>query len=899
MTRVAVVLAMAAIMSITACGDGGAGETGTQLGPLAGGSFGGGDGSTGDPYLIEDLDDLQAMNNDLSAHYAMANDIDLSAFDWSAWGDGNGFVPVGDASDRFSGSFDGQGHTITGLYIHRPDTSNVGVFGHVGDDTGPTVIKNAGMVDADITGARGTGSLIGRVTGNANTLVENCYADGGTVTGNGATGGLIGSFNSWRTTPGGTDNPVLRYSYTNLAVYSSASGGGRDKFGGLAGCAQKGTIQNSYSRSSVTVTGGSRIGGLAGCIDNRGEVLNSYSTGLVTVTNCTLFGGLVGNTDGPGGNVGVVTASFWDVESSGQTTSAGGTGRTTAQMKDEATFTDEGWNFDDIWVVDGVANEGYPYLVWEDFAPAELTITGTFTAGDKTYDGTNDAEFDTDDLELDGVAGGDDVYLADVVIRFEDADAGEAKDVNITSATIEGTDAGEYILTLLGAPTASASITHRPLEITADSDSKEYDGTPLTNDGYSITGGSLADGHTLVSVTVTGTQTEVGSSANVASAALIQDGDLNDVTANYDISYEDGILTVTGRALEITAASDSKVYDGTPLTNDGYSITAGTLADGHTLVSVTVTGSQTEVGSSDNVASAAVIMDNGTDVTANYDITYVSGKLTVTDAELVSIEVTPVDPSIELGLAEQFTATGTYTDASTEDVTSDVTWESDDPAVATIDGAGLATSGAVGTTEIKATLGGVSDSTTLTVTARQIEITAASDSKEYDGTALTDDGYSITDGTLADGHTLVSVTVAGSQTEVGSSANVARDALIMDNGNTVTASYNITYVDGTLTVTAEGDCPQFPLETTLRPCFIATAAYGTPSAEEINVLREFRDSVLLQSAAGSRFVSWYYDTSPPIAEFIAGNEVLRTFVREVLVNSVVRLIETTGGMWRS
>jgi hypothetical protein len=166
------------------------------------------------------------------------------------------------------------------------------------------------------------------------------------------------------------------------------------------------------------------------------------------------------------------------------------------------------------------------------------------------------------------------------------------------------------------------------LEITAASDSKVYDGTPLTNDGYSITDGTLADGHTLVSVTVTGSQTDVGSSDNVPSNAVIMDNG-TDVTANYDITYVNGTLTVTAREIEITAASDSKVYDGTPLTNDGYSITDGTLADGHTLVSVTVTGSQTDVGSSANVPSNAVIMDNGTDVTANYDITYVNGTLTL------------------------------------------------------------------------------------------------------------------------------------------------------------------------------------------------------------------------------------------------------------------------------
>ncbi len=82
-------------------------------------------------------------------------------------------------------------------------------------------------------------------------------------------------------------------------------------------------------------------------------------------------------------------------------------------------------------------------------------------------------------------------------------------------------------------------------------------------------------------------------------------------------------------------------------------------------------------------------------------------------------------------------------------------------------------------------------------------------------------------------------------------------------------------------------------------CFIATAAYGTPTAKQIDVLREFRDGVLLKSTIGSQFVSLYYRFSPPIANVIAGNEILRTLVRELLVDPIVRVVEATGGIWRN
>jgi hypothetical protein len=82
-------------------------------------------------------------------------------------------------------------------------------------------------------------------------------------------------------------------------------------------------------------------------------------------------------------------------------------------------------------------------------------------------------------------------------------------------------------------------------------------------------------------------------------------------------------------------------------------------------------------------------------------------------------------------------------------------------------------------------------------------------------------------------------------------------------------------------------------------CFIATAAYGTPTAEEIDVLREFRDVVLLRSTVGAQFVALYYQLSPPVADFIASNELLKTLVRELLVDPIVWVVEATGDMWRN
>ena len=82
-------------------------------------------------------------------------------------------------------------------------------------------------------------------------------------------------------------------------------------------------------------------------------------------------------------------------------------------------------------------------------------------------------------------------------------------------------------------------------------------------------------------------------------------------------------------------------------------------------------------------------------------------------------------------------------------------------------------------------------------------------------------------------------------------------------------------------------------------CFIATAAYGTPTAEQLDVLREFRDIVLLESTAGSQFVALYYQLSPPVADFISESSFLRTLVRELLVDPIVWVVEATGDIWQN
>ena len=350
-----------------------------------------GDGSEEDPYAISDWYELYAIRNEMDAYYELTDDIDENSDGYEELvGADEGWHPIGTQTVRFAGSFDGQGYEIRDLYINRPEENNQGIFAHAGHNTEETIIRNVCVIDAQVTGARGVGTLLGRVTGNANTLIEkNCAVDG-EVKGTGAVGGLIGSFNSWRETPGGEDNPLLSQSFADVDVNDhDLVTGNYDKFGGLVGCSQKGSIKNSYALGPVTVEdAGEKIGGLAGCVDFRGIIENTYSTGEVTAGNSERVGALIGDVEGRGGNAGRIIYSYSNEETSSQTELVGEVGdgdvtggmRTTEEMTWE--YSDdpdvyEEWDMaedgSEIWlsgdhdlVEDREENSGYPALQWQD-----------------------------------------------------------------------------------------------------------------------------------------------------------------------------------------------------------------------------------------------------------------------------------------------------------------------------------------------------------------------------------------------------------------------------------------------------------------------------------------------------------------------------------------------------
>ncbi|MFP4185145.1 MAG: InlB B-repeat-containing protein [Thermoplasmata archaeon] len=323
------------------------------------------------PIEIYDWHDLNDVRNNLSADHVLMNDLDENTEGYMDYNnpDTNGWEPIG----YFAGTFDGNGHTISDLYINNSE-SGVGLFGNTESDA---LVEDIGLLDVNVTGSLDDlGSLIGVNNGN----VSSSYANGSMVEPESPyVGGLVGD---------NTGN--ISHSSANV----STDGG--NYVGGLTG-RNLGDVFNSYSLGDVNGT--SEIGGLVGRLN--GKVDNSYATGYVSGDD--RVGGLIGYK-----REGSVENSFWDNESSGIETSAGGTGKTTSEMKDVATFTNtttEGlsspWDFvgdpyddegdEDIWDIDNHEhiNDGYPYFSWRNTSELKISSTENGTVigpGEGTYD---------------------------------------------------------------------------------------------------------------------------------------------------------------------------------------------------------------------------------------------------------------------------------------------------------------------------------------------------------------------------------------------------------------------------------------------------------------------------------------------------------------------------------
>ncbi len=275
---------------------------------------------------IRDWYDLDAVRRNLSGNHRLMNDLDSTTPGYEELAgptanDGKGWQPIGPRvfpyRVDFSGSFDGQGYEIRDLFVNRPEENQVGLFGSVLAGR----IENIGLTNASVIGNRRVGGLVGYYLKG---IVSQSHFRGN-VTGVEIVGGLVGSHH----------------------------------FASIRDC-----------HSAGNVTAQEVVGGLVG--ENEGIVENCYSTAVVIGDRHA--GGLIGMGEHP------VSNSFWDVEASGIEVSARGTGKTTAEMQDIATFTDtetegldEPWDMvavspgesDEDYTWNIVDRQSYPFLCWE------------------------------------------------------------------------------------------------------------------------------------------------------------------------------------------------------------------------------------------------------------------------------------------------------------------------------------------------------------------------------------------------------------------------------------------------------------------------------------------------------------------------------------------------------
>ena len=457
-------------------------------------------------------------------------------------------------------------------------------------------------------------------------------------------------------------------------------------------------------------------------------------------------------------------------------------------------------------------------------------------------------------------------------------------------------------------------VKQRPITITANSDEKDYDGDPLTNDGYKVSEYTAESGlipGQILTAEVEGSQTVKGTSANVIMGVKItaadENGNEKDVTANYEITSINGVLTVNPRAIKVRTRGDEFTYDGLDhaYNNDSdYEIVEGSLVKDHrfelseyttvknangdgvenkiTLMVVrgeagatedmsenyavtydcgilkvnrrpidittasatfeydgtahTTEYSENEITQDNLVTGHRIQVDSRTEITYvrqsgtlnklvvsiwdgegenatdNYDIYYDEGTLTVTPK---AITVTTESHEFTYDGTDQFREVASTDGLVSPDQSLEVI---EHTTIRNVDESGKENALVVKivTADKKDNVGGyyLTDNYiieylngTLTVKPRPITITANSAEKEYDGTPLTNDGCTYEefagDRGLVNGHKVIA-RAEGSQTAVGESANVVvRPAEIRDeNGKPVTENYAIDYVDGTLTVTA-------------------------------------------------------------------------------------------------
>lgn len=588
---------------------------------LAGGSFlraVGGDGSSGLPYLLTDIYGLQGMASSalLGQHFALANDIDASGT--ANWNGGAGFVPVGNEFSRFTGSFDGGGHSIGHLTIDRAGQNRVGLFG----DASGALLQNVTLTDATVTGKDAVGALVGFMQ---NGTIRNSASEGGTVRGGGYVGGLAGSV------PGGT---AISGSHATGVVagaswgWAQGSGGlvggmfgngnsisdswadvtvsGMNSVGGLAGWAQ-GMIAGSHATGDVTSSADS-AGGLVGTM--RGSLSNSYATG--EVAGVSSVGGLVGTLDGASSQA-EITQSYASGRVGGQTAVGGLLGLNYKASVGESYATGE---------VAGNAGETGGLIGRNNIGSASASFFATTdAAGNAINVGLDVVGQTTGSASVDALSGGKTRADLQKLSTFTAA----GWDIS----AVGGESSVWRIYEGSTAPLLRSFMQQLTVTVPAGGTDKTYDGQIASGTLGGYTTSPSAD-TSLILGSINYATTSANAGTYSTTNDTLQLGGLYSTQQGYDISYAGASsLTIDKADATVTANSNTLAYNGQTQSVTGF--TASGLVNGEdasVLTGLTETG-----GTGRNAGNYAHSLGVGS-YSGNYTLNFVPGSLTINKAAL-------------------------------------------------------------------------------------------------------------------------------------------------------------------------------------------------------------------------------------------------------------------------
>ena len=544
--------------------------------------------------VIQNVEQLQAVRDNLSANYLLGDHIDASAT--AGWNGGAGFDPLGVSNNSFSGQLDGMGYIVDGLTIQRADQLGVGLFGYT---TADSQIRNLGLSNVNIQGQSFVGALAGKSLG----LLDGVFATG-RVRGDFVVGGLAGSSQGKITES---------YAATDIEAFSIAGGLVGSQGPGIYDSASqtRGTssIDNSYATGTIKVTvdpASGSAGGLVGILD--GAISNSYSTVIINDTSA----GLVGSA-----TQGVFTNVYYaNTDRDGNALDTAGLdfgGRSWAEMTQLDTFST--WDSD----IDAEGGTGAIWRIYEGHSTPLLRrfLTALEVTGENsttTYNGTEQGgswnaagEYDVDRIFGQPVGGKN------------------AGTYNIDMSGLYSDQQGYDLITTGG---GTLTINKAQATVTANSGTTTYNGTEQSVDGFTVEG--LVNGED--QSVLTGVTTSGGKGTNAGSYTLTASG----TDGNYELSFVDGVLTINKAQATVTANSSTTTYNGTEQNGTGFTVNGLVNGEDQSVLSdvtVTVSGGGRNAGS-------YVLTASGSD--GNYELTFVDGALTI-DRKTITADIRALD----------------------------------------------------------------------------------------------------------------------------------------------------------------------------------------------------------------------------------------------------------------